>query len=143
MWIYPPTWHKLHQRIGTKWHGIGTGIRASRTSAHGELVTCNVCVCREEGMFIALVEFLGPDKGGRNTHPESGYHPQIDAGGEFTSCTIESLNEETLFAFYTPYRVALRLLFPTLYQDRFSISSTVQFYEGSRLVGIGPILEVC
>ena len=39
-------------------------------------------------------------------------------------------------------RVALRLLFPDLYQDRFSVGSTVRFYEGSRLVGTGTILEV-
>jgi hypothetical protein len=53
-------------------------------------------------MFIALVAFLGPDKGGRSTCPDSGYRPQIDAGGEFTSCAIESLVGETVFAFDTP-----------------------------------------
>ena len=95
------------------------------------------------GMFIALVEFLGPDKGGRNTYPESGYHPQIDTGSEFTSCAIESMNEETVFAFDTPHRVALRLLFPDLYRDRFSVGSKVQFYEGSHLVGTGTIFEIC
>jgi hypothetical protein len=100
-------------------------------------------IAEEKGMFIALVEFLGPDKGGRSTRPESGYHPQIDAGGEFTSSAIDSLNEETVFEFDTPYRAALRLLFPDLYQERFSVGSKVRFYEGSHLVGTGTILEVC
>lgn len=93
-------------------------------------------------MFIALVAFLGPDKGGRSTCPESGYRPQIDAGGEFTSCAIESLVGETVFAFDTPLRVSLHLLFPDLYQGRFSVGSAVGFYEGSHLVGTGTILEV-
>jgi hypothetical protein len=100
-------------------------------------------LAEKRGTFIALVEFLGPEKGGRNTRPESGYHPQIDAGGEFTSCAIESLNEETVFEFDTPYRVALRLLFLDLYQERFSVGSKVRFYEGSHLVGTGTILKVC
>ncbi|MGO8948513.1 MAG: hypothetical protein ACLQUY_12805 [Ktedonobacterales bacterium] len=92
-------------------------------------------------MFIALVTFLGPDKGGRRTCPESGYHPQIDTGGEYTSCIIESLDGETSFAFDIPHRVALRLMFSDLYQDKFSVGSDVRFYEGSRLVGTGTILE--
>jgi len=94
-------------------------------------------------MFIASVVFLGPGKGGRKTRPESGYHPQVDAGDVFTSCAIECFDGETRWEFDTPYRVALRLLFPDLYQDRFSVGSTVRFYEGSRLVGTGTILEVC
>ena len=93
-------------------------------------------------MFIALVTFVGPDKGGRNTHPESGYHPQIDVGGEFTSCAIESLDNETVFAFDIPHRVALRLLFPDLYRGGFLVGSVVRFYEGNHLVGTGTILEV-
>jgi hypothetical protein len=94
-------------------------------------------------VFIALVTFLGPDKGGRRICPESGYHPQIDAGGEFTSYVIESLDDETIFAFDIPHRVALRLLYPDLYLKRFSVGSTIRFYEGSRLVGSGTILEMC
>jgi hypothetical protein len=93
-------------------------------------------------LFIAIVTFLGPDKGGRRTCPESGYHPQIDAGGEYTSCIIENLDGGSSFAFDTPHRVALCLMFPDLYQDRFSAGSAIRFYEGSRLVGTGTILEV-
>ena len=93
-------------------------------------------------MFIALVTFVGPDKGGRNSHPESGYHPQIDVGGEFTSCAIESLDNETVFAFDTPHRVVLRLLITALYRGIFSVCSAVRFYEGNHSVGTGIILEV-
>jgi hypothetical protein len=93
-------------------------------------------------VFVAQVTFLGPDKGGRLTCPQSGYHPQIDADGVFTSCVIESLSGETTFAFDTAYRVSLRLLLPDLYRDAFSVGSPVRFYEGSHLIGTGTILEV-
>ena len=93
-------------------------------------------------MFLAQVTFLGPDKGGRSTQPQSGYHPQIDSGGEFTSCDIEGLGGETTFEFDTAYRVSLRLLFPDRYHDAFSVGSAVRFYEGSHLVGTGTILAV-
>jgi hypothetical protein len=93
-------------------------------------------------MYLAQVSFLGPEKGGRLTRPQSGYHPQVDAGGAFTSCVIEGLGGETTFEFDTAYRVSLRLLFPELYHDTFSVGSTVRFYEGSHLVGTGTILAV-
>jgi hypothetical protein len=93
-------------------------------------------------MFIAQVRFPGPDNGGRRTPPQSGYHPQIDAGGVYTSCVIESLGDETTFAFDTVYRVSLRLFFPDEYQDAFAVGSDVRFYEGSHLLGSGTILEI-
>jgi hypothetical protein len=34
-----------------------------------------------------------------------GYHPQIDAGGIFTACAIESVGDETVFAFEREYPV--------------------------------------
>ena len=95
-------------------------------------------------MFVAHVTFLCPQRGGRDTPPRSGYHPQIDAGGVFTSCVIESLGDETIFAFDIAHRVRLRLLFPELYHDHdaFAVGSDVRFYEGSHLVGSGTILEI-
>lgn len=93
-------------------------------------------------MFIAQVVFPGPDKGGQQTLPQSGYHPQIDAGGVYTSCVIESLGDQTTFAFDTIHRVSLRLLFPDEYLDAFAVGSDVRFYEGSHLVGSGTILEI-
>lgn len=93
-------------------------------------------------MFLARVTFFGPEKGGRRTRPQSGYHPQVDAGGVYTSCTIESLDEEAMFEFDQEYTVRLRLLLPELYRDRFSLGSTYCFYEGSHLVGSGTIIEV-
>jgi hypothetical protein len=93
-------------------------------------------------MFVAHVTFLGPEQGGRRTPPQTGYHPQIDAGGILTSCLIEALGDETSFAFNTVYRVRLRLLFPDDYHAAFAVGGAVRFYEGSHLVGSGTILEI-
>ena len=93
-------------------------------------------------MFVAHVTFLSPQQGGRRIPPQSGYHPQIDAGGVLTSCVIESLAEETIFAFNAVHRVSLRLLFPDEVHDAFAVGSHVRFYEGSHLVGSGTILEL-
>jgi hypothetical protein len=93
-------------------------------------------------MFIARVQFLGPDKGGRSIPPQSGYHPQVDVGGQYTSCAIESLSDEAVFAFGREHVVRLRLLFPEHYRHAFSLGGAVRFYEGHHLVGEGTILEV-
>ena len=93
-------------------------------------------------MFIAQVSFFGPEQGGRTRPPQPGYHPQVDVGNEYTSCAIESLGQETVFEFNATYVVGLRLLFPELYADRFSIGKAVHFYEGHHLVGSGTILDI-
>ncbi len=93
-------------------------------------------------MFLARVRFFGPDEGGRHSPPQSGYHPQVDAGDVYTSCAVESLDEEIVFEFDKEYTVRLRLLFPDLYRDRFAPGSVLRLYEGSRLVGTGTILEL-
>jgi hypothetical protein len=92
-------------------------------------------------VFIAQVRFFGPDKGGRSIPPQPGYHPQVDAGDEYTSCAIERLGEETVFEFDKTYVVRLRLLFPDFYRGRFSVGKVVHFYEGHHLVGSGTILS--
>ncbi len=93
-------------------------------------------------MFIASVIFFRPRHDPTDWRPRPGYHPQVDTGNEFTSCAIESLSDETVFEFEQEYTVGLRLLFPDLYRDVFSAGSTVNFYEGSRSVGTGTILDV-
>lgn len=93
-------------------------------------------------MFLARVSFLGPEKGGRSGPAMLGYHPQIDVGDEYTSCAIESLDDETTFEFDREYTVRLRLLLPEVYGDRITVGSTHGFYEGSHLVASGTILAV-
>lgn len=55
----------------------------------------------------------------------------------FTSRVIERGDGETTYECDTSYRislrVSLRLFFPSLYQDRFSLGSALRFYEGSHL----------
>ncbi len=92
-------------------------------------------------MYIAMVMFLGPDSNGRQSPPMSGYHPQVAVGGVYTSCAIESLDNEATFEFDKEHLVWLRLLFAEEYPQAFSVGDTVRFYEGHHLVGSGTILE--
>jgi translation elongation factor EF-Tu-like GTPase len=93
-------------------------------------------------MVVARIKFLSPDEGGRRSPPLSGYHPQLALGNEFTSCVIESLDGETVFAFHQEHRVSLRLLLPDHYPDAIAGGQSVSFYEGSHLVGSGIVLEI-
>ena len=91
-------------------------------------------------MFIAKVVFIGPSRGGRDTPPQSGYHPQIKAGDEYTSCVIESLHDEAVFDFDAEHLVSLRLMFPEGHEDMFSVGSRINFFEGHHLIGSGTIV---
>lgn len=93
-------------------------------------------------MFVANVVFIGPSSGGRDTPPQSGYHPQIKAGDEYTSCVIESLRDEVVFDFDKEHLVSLRLMFPEGHESKFSVGSSVSFFEGSHLIGSGTIVDV-
>lgn len=93
-------------------------------------------------MFSARVVLFRPQHDPGDWRPRPGYHPQVDAGGVFTSCAIERLGDETVFEFEQEYTVRLRLLFPDQYRDAFSVGSTVRFFEGSRPVGRGTILDI-
>jgi hypothetical protein len=93
-------------------------------------------------MCIARVKFFRPQHDPGDWRPRPGYHPQVDAGGVYTSCVIERLDDETMFDFEREYTVRLRLLFPEEYRDAFSVGSPVHLYEGSRPVGSGIILDI-
>jgi hypothetical protein len=114
----PPCWKSSSARR------VRSGLESRVRVAHrpGHLTNHEGC------MFLARVTFLEPEQGGRHTPPQSGYHPQIDAGGEYTSCAIESLNEETVFEFGKEYMVRLRLLFPEFYRGRFAPGNTYGLY---------------
>lgn len=93
-------------------------------------------------MFIARVVFFRPQHDPGDWRPRPGYHPRVDAGGVFTSCAIESLDEETVFEFEQEYTVRLRLLLPDQYRDAFSVGITRRFFECSHPAGRGAILDI-
>lgn len=93
-------------------------------------------------MFIARVKFFRPQYPSGDWRPRPGYHPEVDAGGVYTSCAIERLGDETVFEFEREYTVRLRLLFPEEYREALAVGSPVHFYEGSRPVGSGTTLEI-
>ena len=92
-------------------------------------------------LFIAKIVFLGAEKGGRDYPPQTGYHPQIDIRGTHTSCVIESLDNEEVFAFEKEHLVSLRLMFPDQYPDPFHVGDAISLYEGNRLIGTGRIVQ--
>lgn len=93
-------------------------------------------------MFVAKVVFVGPDRGGRDTPPRSGYHPQLKVGDEYTSCRIERLGDEVVFDFDREHLVLLTLLLQPGREVLFSVGSAVRFFEGHHWVGGGTIVEV-
>jgi translation elongation factor EF-Tu-like GTPase len=95
----------------------------------------------ETPMFVARILFFGADKGGRNSPPQTGYHPQIDIHGIHTSCVIESLDGEVAFSFNREHRVSLKLMFPDQYPDALKVGDAVNLYEGSKLIGTGRVIE--
>lgn len=92
-------------------------------------------------MFIAEITFFGTEKGGRHNPPQTGYHPQIDIRGIHTSCVIESLGEEEVFAFDKEHLVSLKLMFPDRYHGALNVGDAVSLYEGNRLIGTGKIVR--
>jgi translation elongation factor EF-Tu-like GTPase len=91
--------------------------------------------------YNAVVKFLFPEDGGRTTPPQSGYRPQLKLGDIQTSCMILSPNDdEGIMSFGKEHYVQLKLIFPE-YQKRITSNMGLEFYEGSRLVGIGKIQE--
>ena len=91
-------------------------------------------------MFTAKVLFFGPDRGGRFTPPQPGYHPQVKIGDIYTSCEITSLDEKVAFEFNIEYLVVFRLLFPEQSSGHLSVGSAVWFYEGHHAIGQGVVL---
>ena len=89
-------------------------------------------------MFIARVVFFRPQHAPGDRRPRPGCHPQVDAGGVYTSCAIERLGDEIVFEFEREYTVRLRLLFPEEYREVFAVGSPVHFNEGSRPVVSAP-----
>ena len=94
-------------------------------------------------MFVAEVVFLGCDKGGRYSPPQSGFKPQILVGDIKTSCTVTSTeNTDTMFEFDKLYTVKLKLMFQEEYGDKLSPASKIELYEGNKKIAEGKIKSI-
>ena len=102
-------------------------------------------------MIYASVRFLDEGEGGRVNPPQPGYHPQLKIGALMTSCVIESCDENlTTFSFKKHHNVSLRLMFEKEVEAStvrelhalFPRGSQVEFYEGSRKIAEGRVIEI-
>lgn len=91
--------------------------------------------------FEAEISFLSQKDGGRISPPRSGYRPQMEIGGESTSCIFESSEVET-FEAGKIYLLSGTLLFPDHYLHRLSSGDPVVLKEGSRRVAEGRIVRM-
>jgi hypothetical protein len=91
--------------------------------------------------MLAKITFRGPQRGGRNTPPQTGVRPTVRLGDEFTSCKIESTEGVEVFEFDREYNVRLTLFFPDKYQSRLHTCDDLNFYEGAKQVANGKIVS--
>jgi translation elongation factor EF-Tu-like GTPase len=91
-------------------------------------------------MVIASLKFLGPDEGGRNTPPKTGFRPQIDINGVHTSCVVSGIGGVEEFSFGKEHEVSLALMFPEQYKHSFKLNDKVGLYEGSKLIATGHVV---
>lgn len=89
--------------------------------------------------LLALITFLGADKGGRLAPPQSGFHPQIELKDGRYSCRVESVGDEVEFPFERPCRVRLTLLTRPAGQLEAMSGQEIRLYEGGKLVGTGSL----
>jgi len=94
-------------------------------------------------IYLAKIIFYGPDRGGRTRAPQSGYHPQLRLGDVYTSCVIYVDDDtDTVFAFDHEHFVRLRLMSPQFYEDRLHVGDTLRWYEGSKQVAEGLLIQI-
>lgn len=88
----------------------------------------------------ALITFFGEDNGGRFTHPQSGFHPQVELKDGRYSCRVEGVGNEIELPFDRVCRVRLTLLTrPANLLEEMS-GQEIRLYEGEKLIGKGLLV---
>ena len=91
--------------------------------------------------MIAQILFWDAQNGGRLTPPHSGFHPQIEISGVYTSFWVESLTGVEVFEFGKEYPVLLRPLLAQ-YNGALKVGDAVKLFEGSKQIGKGVIVDM-
>lgn len=91
---------------------------------------------------LANIVFFSREHGGRFTPPESGFHPQIQIGEEYTSCKIDRIGYEKTFSFNMLVKVNLTLLLPEIYFQRLYEGLSFEIFEGAHHIGSGTVLKL-
>lgn len=92
--------------------------------------------------YKAKVKFLGHKDGGRFTPPRTGFKPHLQVGDEFTSCVITTVDASIeVLEFDVYYDVFIELIYPDIYGNKITENMKVNLFEGSKLIGMGEILN--
>lgn len=91
----------------------------------------------------ARIRFRKTDEGGRRTSPVTGVRSELRLGAILTSCIIRTLNdgENEVMELGKEYEVTIEILFWEQHPHPLSVGSEIEFYEGSRVVASGQLLE--
>ena len=93
--------------------------------------------------FIAKVNYLTTEEGGRKGYASSGYRPHVKFDGrkELTSGEQLFVEKEKVF----PGEIAIaemRILWKEAFKNSLHVGHKFEFSEGSRLIGRGEIIEI-
>lgn len=88
----------------------------------------------------ARVRFLTSDEGGRSRPPASGVRSQIELGEYQTSCVVESATGLDVLPLGEEVVVTVRILFVDQAGDAFAALTSLELFEGSKLVATGVFL---
>lgn len=89
----------------------------------------------------ARIRFLTTQEGGRLTAPAPGVRSQIGLGEFQTSCVIEDDSGRTNFPLGELLEVQVRILFESWTGEAFASASSVELFEGSKLVATGVFID--
>ena len=93
--------------------------------------------------FIAKLEYISTENGGRKSHMKSGYRPQIkfDFTEDQTSGKQIFIDKDIVL----PGEVVVAeiiLLSPYLYYDQLEVGMKYEIKEGAKIVGYGEIIKI-
>jgi hypothetical protein len=90
--------------------------------------------------FAARIRFVSPAEGGFSRPPLPGVRPQLRVGDVYTSCVVQSKSDQP-FEFGQEHEVTLEILFWDEYGRLFTRETSVQLFDGNRLVAQGEFVD--
>lgn len=89
----------------------------------------------------AVVRFLSPEEGGRFTAPADGVRSQLRLGEVMTSCVVRNTDGAQQIPLGVDIPVRIELMFGSTYESEARRLTTIELYEGKKLVGRGRVVD--